>query len=315
MFVTGVPDGLRTTQLTTTHTAALTQLVRDMELEFFGRTETNETEIRGVLTSPELRGTRNTSGLWEGDELVAGVLAFDGLEHGRGLHMDLFISPRLPHRQDVAHCLLEAGSAFAGTLPFGPGDYLKCESFLSDDDVARVLVEQGYEEHRTYLRMRLDFKAQPEVPELPQGLTPRGMTDDDWPAVHGVITSAFRDHYDSHPLPLDLFRQDSVNETTDFDRWRLVFDGPDCVAVCIASKRYAEHGLGYVENIGVLRDYRGRGVATYLLRDAFQRDHAKGMRGTSLHCDAENTTGATRLYASVGMSPDQEYLAWRTPLG
>lgn len=314
MYVTGVPHGLRVTQLTGADTPAVTALVQDMEREHFGRTETNDTEIRGVLASPELRGTRNTAGLWDGDRLVGVLLAFDGLEHGRGVHMDLFADPGLPQRAAVAECLLAAGERFAGSLPVPTPDYLKCESFNGDQAVARTLADRGYEPHRTYLRMRLDFDEAPRTGELPAGLTDRRMTDDDWEALHGVITSAFRDHYDSHPLPLELFRQDSVNDTTDFDRWRLVFDGDDCVAVCIASKRYAAHGLGYVENLAVLREYRGRGIARYLLGDAFRRDHAAGFAGTSLHCDATNPTGAAQLYESVGMSRDQEYLAWRTPL-
>lgn len=314
MFVTGVPPGLRVTQLTVAETPAVTGLVQDVEREFFGRTETNDTEIRGVLTSPELRGTRNTAGLWDGGTLVAGLLAFDGLEHGRGLHLDLFVRPDIPARADVVECLLDSGLAFARTLPFTSSDQVKCETFAGDDDVASVLGELSFEPHRTYLRMRLDFDGEPAPGSLPGGLVARGMTDQDWQALHSVLTTAFLDHYDSHPLPLELFRQDSINDTTDFDRWRLVLDGDECVAVCIASKRYAAHGLGYVENIGVLREYRGLGVARFLLRDAFRRDHAEGFTGTSLHCDATNPTGATHLYESVGMSRDQEYLAWRRPL-
>jgi ribosomal protein S18 acetylase RimI-like enzyme len=314
MFVTGVPQGLRVTQLSTADTPAVTALVQNMEREYFGRSETNDTEIRGVLSSPELRGARNTAGLWEDDRLVGALLAFDGLEHGRGLHMDLFADPGFARREDVAACLLGGGEAFAHTLPSSRSDYIKCESFAGDHAVTGTLAARDYEPHRTYLRMRLDFHEVPRTGELPAGLTDRRMTEGDWEALHTVITTAFRDHYDSHPLPLELFRQDSVNDTTDFDRWRLVFDGDDCVGVCIASKRYAAHGLGYVENLAVLRQYRGRGIARYLLRDAFSRDHAAGFTGTSLHCDATNPTGATHLYESVGMSRDQEYQAWRTPL-
>lgn len=314
MHVRRVPQGLRVTALTPAQAPAVTQLVRSMEHGYFGRTETNDTEIRGVLASPELRGTRNTAGLWDGDELVGALLAFDGLEHGRGLQLDLFIEPGYPDRRCVAECLLRGGEAFGRTLPSAPHDQLKCESFSGDEDVPAVLDDLGFDAHRTYLRMRLDFDGAPAVSELPAGLRAQPMTDDDWPQMHHVIIEAFRDHYDSHPLPLDLFRQDSVNDTTDFDRWRLVFDGDDCVAVCIASNRYAEHGLGYVENIGVLREYRGRGIARFLLRDAFARDHSDGLNGTSLHCDATNPTGATQLYESVGMRRDQEYLAWRTRL-
>lgn len=311
LYVTGVPQGLRVTQLTTDRTPAVTELVRDVEREFFGGTQTNDTEIRGVLLSPELRDTANTAGLWDDDGLVAALLAFDGLEHGRGLHMDLFISPFVAQRQSIAECLLRSGEVFGRTLPFGEGDHLKCESFAGDDAVAGALDALGYRQHRTYLRMRLDFEREPPRSPLPEGLTARGMTDDDWAAVHGVITSAFRDHYDSHPLPLELFKQDSSSETTDFARWRLVFDGSRCVAVCIASRRYAAHGLGYVENLGVLREYRGRGIARHLLTDAFHRDREAGLSGTALHCDATNPTGATALYASLGMTRDQEYDAWR----
>lgn len=314
MYVTGVPQGLRVTQLTSAQAPELTTLVQDMEQQYFGRTETNETEIRGVLASPELRGTANTAGLWDDGRLVGAMLAFDGLEHGRGLHTDLFISPTAPGRHGIARCLLGAAAAFGRTLPFDPSDYRKCESFAGDDDVVRALQDLGYERHRVYLRMRLDFDGEPALVDLPEGLYARGMTDADWPAIHAVITAAFRDHYDSHPLPLELFREDNLNATTDFDRWRLVFDGDVCVGVCIASKRYAPGGLGYVENLGVLREYRGRGIARHLLTDAFRRDRSKGMAGTALHCDATNPTGATQLYESVGMSRDQEYVAWRTPL-
>jgi len=66
--------------------------------------------------------------------------------------------------------------------------------------------------------------------------------------------------------------------------------------------------------LSVLREYRGRGVAKFLLRDAFHRDAGLGFTGTALHCDATNPTGATQLYESVGMQRDQYYLAWRAGL-
>jgi ribosomal protein S18 acetylase RimI-like enzyme len=162
--------------------------------------------------------------------------------------------------------------------------------------------------------MRVDFDGPVDAPAALSGLRVEPMAEHYWADLHAVVTRSFRDHYDSHPLPLEVFRENMLNETTDLDRWRLVLDGPRCVAVCIGSLRYAQAGLGYVETLGVLREYRSRGIGRHLLLDAMARDSAKGLSGTSLHCDATNPTGATQLYESVGMHRDHEYLAWHAPL-
>ncbi len=148
----------------------------------------------------------------------------------------------------------------------------------------------------------------------PAGLTARMFGEQDWHDIYEVVQSSFLDHYDFHPRPFDVFKEDLVDETADPGQWRLVFDGSTCVGVCLGSNRYAAHRLGYVDTLGVLREYRGRGIAKYLLRDAFHRDSGLGFTGTALHCDATNPTGATQLYESVGMQRDQYYLAWRAGL-
>ena len=112
MAVTGLPAGIRLAQLRREHVAELTELVRAKELRFFGRSETNTTEILGTLSAPELGGTRGTAGLWDGDRLVAAMLAFNGLEHERGLYLDLFISESAADREVLA--VVEEG----GDRPF-----------------------------------------------------------------------------------------------------------------------------------------------------------------------------------------------------
>ncbi|MCO5301046.1 MAG: GNAT family N-acetyltransferase [Candidatus Nanopelagicales bacterium] len=314
MSVPGLPAGLRLTQLSRDHAADLTDLVRAKELTFFQRSETNTKEILGTLSAPELDGTRGTAGVWDDGRLLAAMLAFNGLQHERGLYLDLFISPHAPNRRGLATTLLTAGERYGQTLPAPDDAYLKVESFGGDREIRQALAERGYERHRVYLRMRVDFVGETPRPRPVPGISVKGMSEDLWPELHRVVTESFRDHYDSHPLPFDLFRRDMINETTDLDRWRLAFDGPTCVGVSIGSRRFEPEGLGYVETLGVLREYRGRGIARHLLLDAMARDAAAGLTGTSLHCDATNPTGATALYESVGMRRDHEYVAWRTPL-
>lgn len=315
MCLTGIPSRMRVAALTEADVPALTRLVADMESAYFGRFEANEPEVLGVLRSPELHGTRGTAAVWEDDELLAALLAHDGLEHGRGLHLDLFLQPGAAGREPLAHNLLAATERYGQALAVPGPDWMKSENFAGDQELFEVFRDRGYEQHRVYLRMRIDLTGPPLSPgDPPAGLTARTMTDQDWPDLYRVVTSAFADHYDFHPLPFEAFRTDMLNGTSDRARMRLVFDGEQCVAACIASKRFAPHKVGYVETLAVLRQCRGRGVARFLLHDAFDRDRQAGFEATTLHCDATNPTGAAHLYESVGMCRDQEYLAWRTPL-
>lgn len=312
MFVNRLP-GLRVGELSPVNAAALVDLVAQMETRFFGQSQTNRPEILGTLAAPELGGTRGTAGVWEDGRLVAAALAYDALDLEQTLAMDLFVAPG-PRRQEIAGRLLSAVRHYGATLGPGPRDWLKLETFGGDEELARVVSADGFVRHRVYLRMRRDFTTPLQPAGLPEGLSVSGMTDDDWPRVHRTITEAFRDHYDTHPVPLATLRQRFDHETTDLGQWRLVFGAGELVGLCISGNRYAPAGLGYVDTLAVLRAARGRGVGTYLLRQAFIDDRARGMGGTALHCDAANLTGATRLYASVGMLRDQHYDAWRTRL-
>lgn len=311
MQVTGLPAGLRVTQVLDEHLDAVTSAVRALETWAFGRSEGNRAEMLAAVRAPELHGTQGTAAVWDGQELLAVMLAYDEVGNAGALTADLFVHPDADHRTAIATRLLAACHAYADVQGAPEGTWLKVENFGDDIDVETALRDLGFEQHRVYVRMRLDFDSPPETPAPLAGLTVRGMQEEHWPAFHEVVNSAFRDHYDFHPLPFETFREQAIDEVSDPEQWRLVFDGQRCVAACTGSNRYAAHRLGYVDTLCVVREYRGRGIARYLLRDAFARDAALGHAGTALHCDATNPTGAAQLYESVGMRQDQRYVAWR----
>ena len=58
---------------------------------------------------------------------------------------------------------------------------------------------------------------------------------------------------------------------------------------------------GWVGTLGVLRDYRRRGLAEALLRESFGAFWRSGERKVVLGVDAQSLTGAVRLYERVGM--------------
>jgi ribosomal protein S18 acetylase RimI-like enzyme len=76
----------------------------------------------------------------------------------------------------------------------------------------------------------------------------------------------------------------------------------------------ASENCGYIGRLGVHEEARGRGLAKFLLRDAFALDAAAGRSGTILHVDTNNPTPALGLYLSVGMTATLAIDAWRRVL-
>lgn len=102
--------------------------------------------------------------------------------------------------------------------------------------------------------------------------------------------------------------------TEDPTQWLIAEHEGRAVGYARGSNRYASEGCGYVASLGVVREARGQGVARALLTARFADDSARGRIATVLHVDAENPTGATRLYESVGMGVDSESVWFFRPL-
>jgi ribosomal protein S18 acetylase RimI-like enzyme len=72
----------------------------------------------------------------------------------------------------------------------------------------------------------------------------------------------------------------------------------------------APSGLKERLDLGVLPDWRGRGLGLALLSDVFAHLQRGGFGRAALHVDAENTTGAVRLYRKAGMIPEPALVVW-----
>jgi mycothiol synthase len=70
-------------------------------------------------------------------------------------------------------------------------------------------------------------------------------------------------------------------------------------------------GAGWIGAIGVLRPWRQRGLGLALLRHAFGEFYRRGQPRAGLGVDAQNPTGATRLYERAGMHVAYEAVAFK----
>ena len=108
--------------------------------------------------------------------------------------------------------------------------------------------------------------------------------------AHEVIIESLRGQFGYVVRPHEEWIE-YLDATSTFD-WSqitlLEIDGR-AVAIRLCDDDYVEtENCGYIRILGVLEDFRGRGLAKFLLRDAFAGDAAEGRAGTILDVDTNN---------------------------
>ena len=68
---------------------------------------------------------------------------------------------------------------------------------------------------------------------------------------------------------------------------------------------------GYVDTLAVLREHRHKGLGTALLTQSLQALQEAGMEAAHLHADAENLSGAIRLYERSGFGVRKTSVAYQ----
>ncbi len=181
-------------------------------------------------------------------------------------------------------------------------------------EFGRFLETRGYAVTRSFWRMSTMLgDEEPAAPEWPAGIEVRTMRPgvDDL-AVHTTVTTAFRDHWGSSPLPFEEWRVARMGlRFFDPELWLLAWSGDQIVGAALNTD---EDGEAWVSTLGVLREARGKGLGRALLIESFRTFHRRGQRHVMLGVDAENLTGATRLYEGAGMVVDRQYDHWERSL-
>ena len=88
--------------------------------------------------------------------------------------------------------------------------------------------------------------------------------------------------------------------------WFLPYDlaTGDVVGVCLC---FDVEGTGSVENVGVRRAWRKRGIGLAMLNHALGEFWRRGIHNADLSVDAASPTGAPRLYARAGFEVARSY--------
>lgn len=178
-----------------------------------------------------------------------------------------------------------------------------------------LFADMGYLHIRSSYHMLIEMDAPVPEPEFPEGISLRIYNPrTDAAAVYGAVEDSFRDHFGfvEQPFEEGLKRFKHFWEEEGFDP-TLMFLAIDLRSAEIAGinlcrpHSFDDPETGWVGTLGVLRPWRKRGIGLALLRHSFNEFYRRGLRKVGLGVDAQNLTGALRLYESAGMHVHQAY--------
>jgi ribosomal protein S18 acetylase RimI-like enzyme len=187
--------------------------------------------------------------------------------------------------------------------------------YRADEALRALLSDHDFTAGTTYHRMRIDHTRPVATPAAPADvIVRRGAFDDAtrWSA-HEVLIESFRGQFGFVVRPHQEWIEylDALS-IFDWSQLTVLEIGGRAVAIRLCTDAHLEtDNCGYVGTLCVLEAFRGRGMAKFLLRDAFAHDETAGRAGTILQVDTNNPTPALDLYLSVGMRPTLVSEGWR----
>jgi mycothiol synthase len=288
---------------------AVTELVNAAGREFYGQDTIDTDEVQKWFTNPsgdrelDLRVAELPDGTLAGVGSIADVAEDHAIlwlrvtlhpSHGTvemGEHLLAAAEERANERGVRGHSLVHAS----------------CSS--NDDRVADLYRWHGYELVRHFFRMEIDLEQPTAKPVWPEAVELRHVdVERDLERVFQADEEAFEDHWGFVRIPFDAWKHWMTGGRFDPSLWFVVYDGDEIAGF---SLNFPDEGgdpdLGWIGVLGVRRPWRRRGLALALLLHSFDEFRRRGRKRAGLGVDAENTTGAVRLYEKAGMSSVRRY--------
>ena len=266
---------------------AIAALIERHAQEVFGESELSEEEVRHWFRLPNV---------WirvaEQNESLFGYL--DAL------------SPSEEAPWDVYLCTLDAEAAralLAAVEEHAAQGVLHVVSQGKDTLLPGLLSADGWQPVRHTFRMLIELDGDIPEPVWPSGITVRSLRSGEERCVYEAYNVAFVEDWFFEPYPFeDWLELHRGHPDFDPSLWWLVEEGDELAGFTL--NRWSFSGdprYGWVGALGVLPAYRRRGLGEALLRHSFCEFRERGATRVGLGVDAQNETGAVRLYERVGM--------------
>jgi ribosomal protein S18 acetylase RimI-like enzyme len=225
---------------------------------------------------------------------------------GRGIGRQVLAWQEARGRQKIA----ATGKAAPGRL------LVYAEERLAD--LRRLVQRAGFTEARWYIDMSRpvgDGAAAPEVP-LGEGLRLVPYEAALSERVRQAHHEAFAEHWGSEPRSREDWERASVGGRCFRPGWSfVVLDGDEVAGYTLASAYEQDwpamgYTFGWTDLLGVRPAWRGRRIAPALLAASMRAFAEAGMQRADIGVDAENASGALRLYTGLGYEPQRRSVAY-----
>lgn len=192
--------------------------------------------------------------------------------------------------------------------PGGAPQLLRTSCTGGQADRIALFEQHGFQAMRYSYQMRRSL-AEP-IPDAP---LPAGLQWAQWTAeldlsLMHAFNTAFSEHWGLQTMNEAAWRE-FFTGVPQFrgDLTTLAMEGDRIAGFCVNWVENAEQAQeGWIEAIGVIPAWRGRGIASALLVKSLQSFQAEGLSRAALDVDAENPTGALRLYEKHGFTIAKE---------
>jgi mycothiol synthase len=203
----------------------------------------------------------------------------------------------------------ERGHELAGRAPADEPVWLSVSAGQHNTDAAPLFERNGFEFTRVFWKMGIDLDEEPPEPEIPEAIAFEPLALGTEREVFDAGEEAFRDHWDHVPHDYGEWRAWMI-ERDDFDPnvWIIARDGDEIAG---GSLNAIDEEEAWVAVLFVRRPWRKRGLGLALLQASFREFWKRGVPKAALGVDAENPTGATRLYERAGMRVVREERMYR----
>ena len=192
----------------------------------------------------------------------------------------------------------------------------------SEPNEWKALLEKNNYKPSWYLfaMLRSLTESVPDLP-LPKGVEVRPAKPEQYKTIWDATAEAMRDErtFTEERWNDEAFARYAKSSNFAPDLWQIAWEG-DQVAGGVHNYIDKDENIelkrkwGHTEEIFVRRPWRRKGLAHALIARSCMTLKEKGMDSATLDMEAENPSGALRLYESLGYKKDREFIFYRKPL-
>jgi ribosomal protein S18 acetylase RimI-like enzyme len=315
----GLPEGYVFRAPRIDEAAAVADVMNAAEHAVTGEDQTDAESVMRYWTRPDWDLAQDARVVCDARGAIVGYADYDAFDPWTQLEIDGHVHPA--HRgAGVGTALLSwgisRGRADSAKAPPGERVVLRAFQWADDDSGRAFFATKGWEICRWFYWMLIDLNSPVPAPSWPEGMSVRSMRPDEERAVWEADMESFRDHWGFVTEPFEdyvhrIFRHEDFRHDLGF----IALDGAEIAGLSLCrSRRPEDEAKGWVQDLGVRRPWRRRGIALALLQHSFAALRERGCECVGLAVDAESQTGAVALYEKAGMHVEREAVSYEKVL-